>query len=644
MATEKLLRALVSGPEAKLDEAIHRLILDREFHPLSAASLGGHHHSLMKQEGEDPYRPALDSATALLTKLGIKPGFSEFRDRGYGVEDCAAYISNISGAATRIITHKNAAMSLAADDEELITRFEPFSLLNVPLEELLEVKSMRLRFGKVDAELWDELRHVAESEFGAFNFRSGFSGDKVCCILLTLTGGVLREEERLVEYGFESEDRPNAAGLTGIPAERMAQLRAEADAARKQAEALAGELAKLAEKEKDEALSRYSWLKYMSEGFSLRQLAGHDSGEFYLIGWLPEADGEGFKKAAEEIGCVCSFEKPGRGDTGNVPVKLKESFWSRIFAPFVTMYGYPAYGECDPRIFMVITYCLLFGVMFGDVGQGALLVLIGLYMVKKKGMWLGRILAAVGCSAVVFGFVYGSVFGNEHLLPGFKVLEGSGVMQILLVSAGGGVVLILISGVLNIITAFRQKNYRAALFSANGVTGVLFLGGIVGCAVADFGFSTSLLSSGPVWFVFALLLLSIWLGELLCHALGLAPKEHGHKTSTGMMLLEGFFELFEAFLSWFSNCLSFLRVGTYAICHAIMMLIVYELSATSGGGYSIFGLVLGNALVMLIESVLVCIQALRLEFYELFGRFYTGRGQPFEPVKVDYSAQIQRAA
>lgn len=644
MATEKLLRALVSGPEAKLDEAIHRLILDREFHPLSAASLGGHHHSLMKQEGEDPYRPALDSATALLTKLGIKPGFSEFRDRGYGVEDCAAYISNISGAATRITTHKNAAMSLAADDEELITRFEPFSLLNVPLEELLEVKSMRLRFGKVDAELWDELRHVAESEFGAFIFRSGFSGDKVCCILLTLTGGVLREEERLVEYGFESEDRPNAAGLTGIPAERMAQLRAEADAARKQAEALAGELAKLAEKEKDEALSRYSWLKYMSEGFSLRQLAGHDSGEFYLIGWLPEADGEGFKKAAEEIGCVCSFEKPGRGDTGNVPVKLKESFWSRIFAPFVTMYGYPAYGECDPRIFMVITYCLLFGVMFGDVGQGALLVLIGIYMVKKKGMWLGRILAAVGCAAVVFGFVYGSVFGNEHLLPGFKVLEGSGVMQILLVSAGGGVILILISGVLNIMTSFRQKNYRAALFSANGVTGVLFLAGMVCCAVSDAALSTSLLSMEPVWFVFALLLLSIWLGEPLTMMLGLAPKEHGHKTSVGMMLLEGFFELFEAFLSWFSNCLSFLRVGTYAICHAIMMLIVYELSATSGGGYSIFGLVLGNALVMLIESVLVCIQALRLEFYELFGRFYTGRGQPFEPVKVDYSAQIQRAA
>ena len=216
-------------------------------------------------------------------------------------------------------------------------------------------------------------------------------------------------------------------------------------------------------------------------------------------------------------------------------------------------------------------------------------------------------------------------------------------MQILLVSAGGGVVLILISGVLNILTAFRQHDYRAALFSANGVTGVLFLAGIVGCAVSDALFATSLLSKGPVWLVFALLLLSIWLGEPLTMLFGLAPKEHGHKTSAGMMLLEGFFELFEAFLSWLSNCLSFLRVGTYAICHAIMMLIVYALSETSGGGYSIIGLVLGNALVMLIESVLVCIQALRLEFYELFGRFYTGRGTPFEPARVDYSAAMQRA-
>ena len=275
--------------------------------------------------------------------------------------------------------------------------------------------------------------------------------------------------------------------------------------------------------------------------------------------------------------------------------------------------------------------------MFGDVGQGVVLILVGLYMYKKRGMWLGGILSCVGVTATIFGFVYGSVFGNEHLLPGFKVLEGNGVVTILLVTAGVGVVLILLTGVLNIMAGFRQRDYRKALFSANGVTGVLFLALLVGGAGLTLGLGIPVLSSMAYWIVLAALLLSIWFGELIVHLLHLEHGHHEHK-SVGMMILEGFFELFESFLSWLSNCLSFLRVGTYAVCHAIMMMIVYNLSAQSDGGYSIFGLVIGNVIVMFIEAALVCIQSLRLEFYELFSRFYTGRGIPFEPVSVDYGA------
>lgn len=637
-----MLRAVISGPADKLDEAIRGLVLGMEFHPLPASEIFGR-GELVTPSGDDPFRPALSAALALLTKLGIKPQFQEFEGLGYGLEDCEKYITDTSGEAARVITRRNAELSLATDNEELITRFEPFSLLTVDLEELLEIKHLKLYFGTVDEELWDEVRAEAEGERGAFLFRSGFREGKVCCILLTLPGVALREEDRLRDFGFELEDAPNAAGLTGIPAQRISALRAEADDARGQAAKLSAELDALREREREGVLSRYSYLRYMSESRDLRRFAAMNGGEFFLCGWLPEGELEAFKQASDALGCTCSLDKPGHADIGHVPVKFSQGFFSRIFAPFVQMYGPPAYGESDPRVFMFITYCLLFGLMFGDVGQGVVLVLFGLLLLKKKGMWLGRILAAVGCSAVVFGFVYGSVFGNEHLLPGFKVLEGDGVVTILLCTAGVGVLLILISGVLNILTGLRQKDYRKALFSANGVTGVLFLAGIVGCTASDALLSTSLLSSGAVWFVFALLLLTIWLGEPLTLMFGLAPKEHGHKTSMGMMLLEGFFELFEAFLSWLSNCLSFLRVGTYAICHAIMMLIVYALSETSGG-YSIFGLVIGNIIVMGIEAALVCIQALRLEFYELFGRFYTGRGKTFTPAHIDYSSPAQRAA
>ncbi|MGI6026082.1 MAG: V-type ATP synthase subunit I [Candidatus Scatomorpha sp.] len=641
MATEKMLRAVISGPAEKLDEAIRSLVLGMEFHPLSASEVLGR-GELDTPSGDDPYRPALSAALSLLSKLGVEPQFQAFEGLNYSLEDCEKYISSTSAEAARVITHRNAEMSLAADNEELIARLEPFSLLTVDLEELLGVKQVKLHFGSIEDEIWDEVRAEAEHERGAFLFRSGFREGRVCCILLTLPGEAILEEDRLRDYGFESEDAPNAAGLTGIPAQRIAALRAEADDARRQAGELTAELDALKARERERALSHYSYLRYMSESFGLRRFAALGADEFYLCGWLPSSELEQFQAAADALGCVCSLDKPGHADIGHVPVKFTQGFFSRIFAPFVEMYGPPAYGETDPRLFMLVTYCLLFGLMFGDVGQGVVLVLFGLLLYKKKGMWLGRILAAVGCSAVVFGFVYGSVFGNEHLLPGFKVLEGDGVVTILLSTAGVGVVLILICGVMNILTGFRQKDYRKALFSANGVTGVLFLAGIVSCAASDALFGTGLLSSGAVWFVLALLLLSIWLGEPLVMMLGLAPHEH-QKTSVGMMLLEGFFELFEAFLSWLSNCLSFLRVGTYAICHAIMMLIVYALSETSGG-YSIFGLVIGNIIVMGIEAALVCIQALRLEFYELFGRFYTGRGKAFEPAHIDYSAPAQRAA
>ena len=634
MATEKLVRAVVSGQAHVMDEAIRTLMIDREFQPLQAANVLGGRGELQTPGCDDIYRPALDSAAALLTKLGIEPAFREFRGAGYTLENTEAWLSEASGEAARLSTRRNSAVSLAHDDAELISRLEPFSLLEVDLEELLGMKSMRLHFGSTELEYWPELRREAETEYGAFLFRSGYSHDKIYCILLTLPGASILAEERLHAKGLVLEDLPNAAGLTGIPARRIAELRTEAAEARRQGEELTRQLAAMADRLRAEALARYSFLKYMSEGVALRRMAGTDGEAFYLCGWTPAKGQEDFKAAAEALGCTCRFEKPGVMDAGKVPVKFKKGRLAQVFSPFVDMYGVPAYGEADPRVFLALTYCLFFGMMFVDIGQGVVLILVGLYMYKKRGMWLGGILACVGVPAIIFGFIYGSVFGNEHLLPGFKVLEGDGVVTILLISAVIGVLLILFTGVMNIITAFRQREYRKALFSANGVTGVLFLALLGAGAGLQLGLDVAVFSSGVYWAVLGVLLLSIWFSEPL--ALLLRLERRHEEASVGMMILEGFFELFEAVLGWLSNSLSFLRVGTYAVIHAIMMMIVYQLSAKSGGGYSIFGLVIGNAVVMVIEAALVCIQSLRLEFYELFSRFYTGRGTPYQPVVIDY--------
>ena len=636
MATEKLTRAVVSGPISVMDEAIQALMLDREFQPLQACSTLGGRGELQVPDCTDEYQPVLESAVALLGKLGLKAEFRDFKNADYTLESCRRWISDTSAEVSRLATKRNSALSLASDDNELIGRLEPFALLDVDLEELLDVKSMRLHFGSTDPEYWPALRKTAETVDGVFLFRSGVTDGKFHCILLSLPAQSVLAEEELCAEGLVLEDRPNAAGLTGVPSKRIAELRAEAAEAQRQGEELTRQLTALAEKYASELLSRYSWLKYMSEAVALRRNLGTDGVSFFLCGWTPAKGMEDFKAAADKLGCACRFEKPSPLDAGKVPVKFRKGGLAKVFSPFVDMYGVPAYGEADPRLFLALTYCLFFGMMFGDIGQGAVLILVGLYMYKKRGSWLGGILACVGVPAMLFGAVYGSVFGNEHLLPGFKVLEGDGVVTILLVSAAMGILLILFTGVLNILTSFRQRQLRKALFSANGVTGVLFLTLLVAGVVLQMALQIPVLASGAFWIVIAVLLLSIWLSEPLALLLHL-EKKHEEK-SMGMMILEGFFELFEAVLSWLSNCLSFLRVGTYAVIHAIMMMIVYQLSAQADGGYSIFGLVIGNVIVMVIEAALVCIQSLRLEFYELFSRFYTGRGTAFEPVVVDYSS------
>ena len=105
--------------------------------------------------------------------------------------------------------------------------------------------------------------------------------------------------------------------------------------------------------------------------------------------------------------------------------------------------------------------------------------------------------------------------------------------------------------------------------------------------------------------------------------------------SVGDYIIENFFELFEVILSYITNTLSFLRVGAFVLVHAVMMMVFFSLADMTGGGvFYVVIVVFGNAFVTLLEGLLVNIQVLRLEFYEMFSRFYIGEGVPFEPVRI----------
>lgn len=326
------------------------------------------------------------------------------------------------------------------------------------------------------------------------------------------------------------------------------------------------------------------------------------------------------------------------------PVKLKNRKPFRPFEFFINLYGTPAYDEVDPTPFVAITYVLLFGIMFGDFGQGLCVSIIGYLMWKLKHLPLGKALIPCGISAAFFGIVFGSAFGFEHALnPLYKllfnwnekpidVMEPKMTNMIICSAIGIGIVLVLIAMLINIYSSLKRKHYQNAFFGPNGVAGFIFYGSLVVGFGGQAVFGWHIVNLAYTIFCFILPLVVILFREILG---GVVEHRSDWKPeSWGSYIIQECFELFEVLLTYASNTISFLRVSAFVLVHAGMMVVVFTLANMFPGiGYVIVAII-GNIFVMCLEGLLVGIQVLRLEFYEMFSRFFEGSGRPFNPVTV----------
>ena len=140
-------------------------------------------------------------------------------------------------------------------------------------------------------------------------------------------------------------------------------------------------------------------------------------GDFVVLGYVPSKEAAAFEKSFAGLDKVAvTLKDPGEEPRLTVPVRLRNLAFVKPFEMFVDMYGLPSYQDLDPTPYVAFSYILLFGIMFGDLGQGLMVSLLGLFLYKKKGMAIGGIMSRIGLSSMVFGFLYGSVFGFEELL------------------------------------------------------------------------------------------------------------------------------------------------------------------------------------------------------------------------------------
>lgn len=386
---------------------------------------------------------------------------------------------------------------------------------------------------------------------------------------------------------------------------------------------------------KQELSSLHSQLAMEKEVEKLKEHVWASRNFFFLSFWIPEREIPMLKAELEDSYPFTILEKKEAEDVEKeliAPTKLKNN---KVIAPFetiVNIYGTPNYKEIDPTGFVALTYMIFFGAMFGDVGQGLVFFLIGLYLNRKNrlGDYAG-ILMRIGLSSTFFGLMYGSIFGNEHILPALFLRPMENTNELLLISVAFGVILLLCSFALSLYNLVRRKDYKTLLFGGNGLTGLaLYL-----CILGMIAQVATGLVMVPQGLLIALMVLCVVLLLFKDILYGKMKKQPVEIEGAAAYFVEQTFDVVEILLSFVSNTISFIRIGAFALNHVGLFLAFQTLADMTGGGVAgVLTLILGNVIVMVLEGMIVMIQALRLEYYELFGKYYTGDGKSYIPVRV----------
>lgn len=314
------------------------------------------------------------------------------------------------------------------------------------------------------------------------------------------------------------------------------------------------------------------------------------------------------------------------------PTRMKNNPIFRPFESLIGMYGMPSYGEKDPTPFFAISYMLLFGAMFGDLGQGLVILLGGLFVsYKMANKNFGGILTRLGASSMIFGILYGSVFGSEELIEPLLIRPMANINTMLIGAVIIGVILTTISYVYSLINHYNYKNVEEGLFGREGLAGFLFFLTLI---FAISGEATGKLTVGiglPLVIMAALLLVMVFKQPLS----GLLTGHRLYEGSPADYYIEAGFGVIETVLSVASGIISFIRVGAFALNHAglyIAFATMAEMLSSKTEG--IIVLVIGNIFIIGLEGLVVFIQSLRLEYYELFSKYYSGYGVEYRPVSL----------
>jgi len=500
------------------------------------------------------------------------------------------------------------------------------------LEQIKNMSFMRFRLLMFSNENYKKLELNIEN-VPSIVFQVVSVDGNIVCVVLT-PESLMEETERIfASLNYKELELPQEFSGTAVDIRK--QINERISEQRRQVEELKGSVLELNEKYRDTVIRAYTLLELEKKSEKVKQDTALGHSMFFMFGFVPESKMEAIRKEFQQyfndsvVLIVDDVENQRRGHAP--PTRMKNNLLFRPFETLINMYGTPNYGEKDPTPFFAVSYMLLFGAMFGDLGQGLVILLGGLFMsYRMSNKNFGGILTRLGASSMIFGALYGSIFGSEELIEPLLIRPMANINTMLISAVVLGVMLVTVSYIYSLVNLYSSRNVEEGLFGREGLAGFLFFLTLI---FAIWGRATGrLVGIGmPLGIMAALLLVMVFKQPLS----GMLTGHKLYEESAADYYIEAGFGVIETVLSVASNIISFIRVGAFALNHVglyIAFATMAEMLDSQAVG--IIVLVIGNIFIIGLEGLIVFIQSLRLEYYELFSKYYSGYGVEYKPVDI----------
>ncbi len=567
---------------------------------------------------EASVRDLLAAGSFVLSTLGLEPKEYSAGKKPRNPEEDRALVIRMKKILERLQRLRARIQEKLTSTGEQLEYAQALTRMGIDSGVLKKVQLVRMVFGQVP----DAIPDFQEKGSFIITTRERYVSG------ISLPGALPRMLEFLKERGFADK----TGSVCGASPEKLQKRAGELQ----QRLSVLDRYTDRLRKEKGAAiLALYPSYKGYEEILKAMRQSAFSAKAIFITGWVDEKDKPGLLALLHSI-CgeryIASFEQDP-----NAPVRLMNIALFKPFELIVRIMGMPANSEIDPTPLAALTFVLIFGLMFGDLGQGLVLAFLG-GILKSSAQrrnqegpaQAGGILFACGLSAAFCGVLYGSLFSSEHLIPALWIHPAENMMTLFSFTVLLGALVIAVGFCLNIINAFLNRNYSEALLEKKGLAVLILYCSLVLMAVRYL--SCSQVPSFPEitgFIVFPLLVFSLRgvLGPFLFKV------KASHDLTE--YITETVMEIVEIGLSLFSNTVSFIRVGAFALSHAGLSVVTYALAAMADpaltSAMALFIIVLGNVFIIGFEGLICGIQSMRLEYYEFFSKFYRGDGIAFSP-------------